>query len=610
MGRRAELDRRGRRRSTSRTGCGCRSARAAASPTSSPARPTACSSPTVAEVTKDRFGAESLERPALVRTPEGRWRLYVSAATPGTKHWRVDLLEADTPAGLATRHAAHGAGRRRDGRRQGPGAAPRRARLAPVGVGAPAGVLGRRRPDDHRVRDQPGRRALDLARHRARRPAGRVGRARRAGLLGRRSTATRCWPPTTGVPRPGRTGRSAPASPAACRLPDGSFGALTAEDREPVGSPHAPNGLRYLSLVTLPDGAPAHLLRGDPRRRRPRPAHRAGLRARVTPGRGAGTRAGAAGHSVVIRTPGAGVKRRRHRWRSPSHEDGLRHVRLRADGWVTCGCTAVCVAGPGVPITATHRVGRDSDQGKGTWGCGRWAGGTSSCSGSASAACPRCGAATTGCSTGPVAVKIMAPAVEGTLGEIAGVDLVRTEARSAARLAHPNVAGVHDFGTSPGGGPRRAVHRDGTGRGADAQRAHERRADRLADRRADLRRGGRGAGRRARRARGAPRHQAGQHHAHPGRRQGARLRHRRRGRHAGPRPGRPGDGHARPTSRRNASRDCRPPRRPTCSPSARCSTTACPAGCPGTPRPTPSWCTPSATGTRIRCRTSRAWRPR
>ena len=52
----------------------------------------------------------------------------------------------------------------------------------------------------------------------------------------------------------------------------------------------------------------------------------------------------------------------------------------------------------------------------------------------------------------PVAVKIMAPAVEGTLGEVAGVDLVRTEARSAARLAHPNVAGVHDFGTSPSAG--------------------------------------------------------------------------------------------------------------------------------------------------------------
>jgi hypothetical protein len=56
----------------------------------------------VAEVGKDAFGAESLERPALVRTAEGTWRLYVSCATPGTKHWRVDLLEAATVEGLAT----------------------------------------------------------------------------------------------------------------------------------------------------------------------------------------------------------------------------------------------------------------------------------------------------------------------------------------------------------------------------------------------------------------------------------------------------------------------------------------------------------------------------
>ncbi|MBB3675007.1 hypothetical protein FHX36_000742 [Modestobacter versicolor] len=56
----------------------------------------------VVAIGKDAFGAESLERPALVHTPEGRWRLYVSCATPGTKHWRVDLLEAGTVAGLAT----------------------------------------------------------------------------------------------------------------------------------------------------------------------------------------------------------------------------------------------------------------------------------------------------------------------------------------------------------------------------------------------------------------------------------------------------------------------------------------------------------------------------
>lgn len=57
---------------------------------------------TVAVVYKDAFGAASLERPALVVTPDGTWRLYVSCATPGTAHWRVDLLEAATPEGLAS----------------------------------------------------------------------------------------------------------------------------------------------------------------------------------------------------------------------------------------------------------------------------------------------------------------------------------------------------------------------------------------------------------------------------------------------------------------------------------------------------------------------------
>lgn len=56
----------------------------------------------VVTVLRESFACDSLERPALVRTPDGRWRLYVSCATPGTKHWRVDLLEADTVEGLAT----------------------------------------------------------------------------------------------------------------------------------------------------------------------------------------------------------------------------------------------------------------------------------------------------------------------------------------------------------------------------------------------------------------------------------------------------------------------------------------------------------------------------
>jgi hypothetical protein len=55
---------------------------------------------TIATLDKDRFGAESLERPALVRV-EGGWRLYVCCATPGSKHWWIDALDATDPAGLA-----------------------------------------------------------------------------------------------------------------------------------------------------------------------------------------------------------------------------------------------------------------------------------------------------------------------------------------------------------------------------------------------------------------------------------------------------------------------------------------------------------------------------
>src|SRR5690606_7789478 len=36
----------------------------------------------VATVDREVFGAESLERPALVPLPDGRWRLYLSCATP------------------------------------------------------------------------------------------------------------------------------------------------------------------------------------------------------------------------------------------------------------------------------------------------------------------------------------------------------------------------------------------------------------------------------------------------------------------------------------------------------------------------------------------------
>lgn len=53
---------------------------------------------TLLTIGKEAMDTESLERPALVRTPEGIWRLYLSCATTGTKHWRVEVLEADDPA--------------------------------------------------------------------------------------------------------------------------------------------------------------------------------------------------------------------------------------------------------------------------------------------------------------------------------------------------------------------------------------------------------------------------------------------------------------------------------------------------------------------------------
>src|SRR5579863_8730738 len=57
---------------------------------------------TLLSIGKRAMATESLERPALVRTPEGRWRLYLSCATFGTKHWRVEVTEAAHPAEFDT----------------------------------------------------------------------------------------------------------------------------------------------------------------------------------------------------------------------------------------------------------------------------------------------------------------------------------------------------------------------------------------------------------------------------------------------------------------------------------------------------------------------------
>jgi hypothetical protein len=52
---------------------------------------------TIGLISKEETDTESLERPRLVRLPNGRWRLYLSCATTGTKHWRVEVTEAAHP---------------------------------------------------------------------------------------------------------------------------------------------------------------------------------------------------------------------------------------------------------------------------------------------------------------------------------------------------------------------------------------------------------------------------------------------------------------------------------------------------------------------------------
>ncbi|GAA3223482.1 hypothetical protein ACFO1B_36230 [Dactylosporangium siamense] len=223
----------------------------------------------VAEVSKERFGGASLERPALVVTPEGRWRLYVSVATPGTKHWRVDLLEADEPEKLGEAPAltvlpgSDEIGVKDpvlhfDGRRWHLWAsvhpletAEHADRMSTWYATGPDGVDWTWQ--GVALAPRPGRwdaRGVRLS-------AVTVRDGQLTATYDGRATAEENWEERTGTAH-GTLG------------PDGLFGPLTAADAEPCGSPHAPHGLRYLTAVpgrlyyevTREDGA--HELRTEP----------------------------------------------------------------------------------------------------------------------------------------------------------------------------------------------------------------------------------------------------------------------------------------------------------------------------------------------------------
>jgi hypothetical protein len=60
---------------------------------------------TVAVLDQSQFGAQWMERPALVALPGGGWRLYTCCGTPESKGWWIDVLEAPTLEGLGTAEA-------------------------------------------------------------------------------------------------------------------------------------------------------------------------------------------------------------------------------------------------------------------------------------------------------------------------------------------------------------------------------------------------------------------------------------------------------------------------------------------------------------------------
>jgi hypothetical protein len=58
---------------------------------------------TLCAIDKEDMDAESLERPALDVTPDGDWDLYLSCATYGSKHWRIERLRARRPQDFSAR---------------------------------------------------------------------------------------------------------------------------------------------------------------------------------------------------------------------------------------------------------------------------------------------------------------------------------------------------------------------------------------------------------------------------------------------------------------------------------------------------------------------------
>lgn len=52
---------------------------------------------TIWETSKESLGSTSIEKSAMIKGSNGKWRLYLSYVDPADQRWRTDVIEADSP---------------------------------------------------------------------------------------------------------------------------------------------------------------------------------------------------------------------------------------------------------------------------------------------------------------------------------------------------------------------------------------------------------------------------------------------------------------------------------------------------------------------------------